>query len=139
MSVTENVALPQLPVMRNGLISWKAAREQAQQYLRVLDTQYRSLTLPSSHLSGGNQQKVLLARWISKGFHTFILSEPLQGLDIRSLSSMLDILADLRDSSAAILIITASAIEFHELADTVLRVADSSSEVVDSKSPETAV
>ncbi len=83
LSVRENIILA-LQVMKGffGPISRQKAEEFADEYIRLLDIKTASADTPIKSLSGGNQQKVILARWLLTNPQYLILDEPTRGIDI---------------------------------------------------------
>lgn len=71
-------------------------------------------------MSGGNQQKVVLARWLSIGTRVFILDEPTRGIDVGSKAEIYQIMADLADQGVAILMISSELPAVLGMSDRVL-------------------
>ena len=83
MVVRENVTLADLrPYLRGGLLRHRAERSDVDAWLGILDVRPRDQSLGAMRLSGGNQQKVLLARWLRIQPRVLILDEPTQGVDV---------------------------------------------------------
>jgi len=75
---------------------------------------------PIRALSGGNQQKVMLGRWLLLAPQLFILDEPTRGVDVGAKAEIYRILAELADSGVALLIISSELEELMGLADRIL-------------------
>jgi rhamnose transport system ATP-binding protein len=85
MPIASNVSLAILPAVAPvGLIDRKAERELALRYMGQLRIKAESVQSSAEALSGGNQQKVALARWLATGPAVLILDEPTQGVDLAS-------------------------------------------------------
>ena len=83
MSVLENITLvARRRLARWGLVSRRAERELAARLARELGVKAAGLAVPIRTLSGGNQQKALLARWLANGPAVLILDEPTRGVDV---------------------------------------------------------
>ena len=83
MSIQQNVGLASLHrLQRRGLISSASERSFASDWAQRLSLKYGRLTDPVSKLSGGNQQKVVLAKWLGRQPEVLIVDEPTRGIDI---------------------------------------------------------
>ena len=110
-SVRENIALPLLARFRNwGAVPMRdeAARVAAAIARLQIDTRAQGEV---RRLSGGNQQKVTIARWIAKGVHTLLLFDPTRGIDIRTKRQIYALVRDLADQGAAVLYYTSELAE----------------------------
>ena len=94
-----------IPVL--GLINRKAERAFADEHVKTLRVAARAgLEVPGGSLSGGNQQKVVLSKWLSTGPRVLILDEPTRGIDVGAKAEIYRILAELASSGLAILLIS---------------------------------
>lgn len=85
LSVEQNIALASIrSVSRWGWLSRARIRRQAEHYISLLDIRPPDPNVPAANLSGGNQQKVLLARWLASRARVLVTEEPTHGLDVRS-------------------------------------------------------
>ena len=119
-NIYENISLPFLRrLSRFGVSRRRTERAQAREQISSLGIVCRGERDPMSTLSGGNQQKVMVARWMSQPARLFILDEPFQGVDI---SARRDIAAKLRASARgrATLIFVTELDEALETADRIL-------------------
>jgi ribose transport system ATP-binding protein len=106
-SVAENISLPNLRAFARRLIVELAAeRENAQRQKKKLDIRAPDVGTAAGTLSGGNQQKVVLAKWLSMEPRVIILDEPTRGIDVGSKSDIYALLRTLSDSGVAILMIS---------------------------------
>ena len=76
------------------------------------------------NMSGGNQQKVVLARWLSLGIKVFILDEPTRGIDVGSKAEIYQIMTDLANQGAAIIMISSELPEVLGMSDRVMVMRD---------------
>ena len=121
MSVQENVALASLArIRRGGLISSRAEGRFAAEWAKRLSIKAGRLTAPVSQLSGGNQQKVVLAKWLGREPVMLIVDEPTRGIDIATKGEVHSLLAQLAGRGVAILVISSELPEVLALADRVL-------------------
>ena len=121
MSVMENMTMAVLPgLSRCGVLSGKAQRRIAETYIAKMKITTSGLNQTMKELSGGNQQKVLLARWLCKEPILMILDEPTRGIDLGGKSEIESIVAELADQGVAILMISS---EIEELIRSCDRIA----------------
>ena len=81
---------------------------------------YSRLSNPATSLSGGNQQKVVLAKWLSREPRVIIVDEPTRGIDVATKAEVHRILAGLAQSGVAVLVISSELPEVLALADRIL-------------------
>ena len=98
------------------------ARERAAAgaYVDRLAIRAPSLDFPVRQLSGGNQQKTLLARWLLSGARVFLLDEPTRGIDVEAKRFVYGLVRELAESGHAILFISSELGEVLEVADRIL-------------------
>ncbi len=80
------------------------AEEIAQHYVKALDIRLASLDMPIRLLSGGNQQKALLARWLATEPELLILDEPTRGIDVGAHAEIIALIEDLREKGMALIV-----------------------------------
>ena len=121
MSVQQNVALASLGRLRRaGLIRSAAERAFAAGWAQRLRLKYGRLTDPVYRLSGGNQQKVVLAKWLGRQPALLIVDEPTRGIDIATKAEVHELLAQLATDGVAILMISSELPEVLGMSDRVL-------------------
>lgn len=120
-TVSQSLSLPWLKRYRTGpILSLKKERRQAQESIKRWDIRTRSAEAPMSQLSGGNQQKAILARWLQgEDIKIVLLDEPTHGVDIGAKSEIYAIIRDLRLRGMAVLIVSS---DFEELEQVCTRV-----------------
>ena len=109
MTVAENYILDsyhKAPYSKNGVFDLKAVREKATQGVKDFDIRTPSIDTTAGSLSGGNQQKVVVAREFSVPVQLVIAAQPTRGLDVGSIEYIHRRLVEQRDAGAAILIIS---------------------------------
>jgi ribose transport system ATP-binding protein len=107
VAVAANISLPDLrSYARGGLVGTKAERQNAERQKRSLDIRAPHVGTAAGVLSGGNQQKVVLAKWLSMTPRVIILDEPTRGIDVGSKSDLYRLLRALADGGVAILMIS---------------------------------
>lgn len=107
LSVRENIVLA-LQARRGWLNPLPRVQldEIAELYVKVLDIRLANLDMPIRLLSGGNQQKALLARWLATDPEFLILDEPTRGIDVGAHAEIIRLIEDLRQKGMAMLIIS---------------------------------
>jgi len=120
MAVTDNISLASLgAVSRAGVIEGARERRQAQRYVGQLRIKTSSVDALVESLSGGNQQKVALARWLAIGPKVLILDEPTQGVDIGSKAEIHSLIQDLAGRGLAVLMISSELPEILGMSDRI--------------------
>jgi rhamnose transport system ATP-binding protein len=120
MAVDQNVSLASLPaVARGGLIDRANERDQAARYVGQLRIKTASVSAAVASLSGGNQQKVALARWLATSPKVLILDEPTQGVDVGSKSEIHGLMQELAERGLAVLMISSELPEILGMSDRI--------------------
>jgi rhamnose transport system ATP-binding protein len=121
MSVEQNVALASLGrLAKAGLIRVSAERAMAVDWAARLKIKYGRLTDPVSMLSGGNQQKVVLAKWLGRKPAVLIVDEPTRGIDVATKAEVHHLLAGLAKSGVGVLMISSELPEVLGVSDRIL-------------------
>jgi rhamnose transport system ATP-binding protein len=121
MSVQQNVALASLGrLRRGGFIRGGAERAMATDWAARLKIKYGRLTDPVSMLSGGNQQKVVLAKWLGRQPAVLIVDEPTRGIDIATKAEVHALLVQLARQGVAVLMISSELPEVLLISDRIL-------------------
>jgi ribose transport system ATP-binding protein len=107
MSVRENVTLPSLTrYAAAGLVNDKTQRAAAEQLCADLGIKAPSIETVASNLSGGNQQKLVLAKWLSMNPTVILFDEPTRGIDVGAKAEIYRLMRRLSDAGVAILMIS---------------------------------
>jgi ribose transport system ATP-binding protein len=124
-SVVNNVTLASLRRFATGpfLRRHKEAEEAGRQ-VDTLDVRPANPQRDARTLSGGNQQKVVLARWLLKGCRVLLLDEPTRGVDVGARSELYALIRELANSGVAVLLVSSEVPEVLGLSDRVLVVKD---------------
>ena len=121
LSVAKNATLTLRKARaRFGLIDADEERRVAEEWTTRLQVKTGSQDLPVSTLSGGNQQKVVLAKWLATEPRLLIIDEPTRGIDIGTKSEVHRLISDLAGRGIAVLMISSELPEVLGMADTVL-------------------
>jgi len=116
-----NISLPVLE--RLARFTWIRGREEralASRFLDRLSIRTTALDAPAAGLSGGNQQKILLARWLAAGSRILILDEPTRGVDVAAKAELHGLIGELAAQGAGILLISSELDEVLSLSDRIL-------------------
>ena len=120
LPIADNISLPQLgDLARAGLVDRKAEEKLAQAERRRLGIRAPSVATPVLSLSGGNQQKVVLAKWLAMRPHAIIFDEPTRGIDVGAKREIYDLMRGLADAGVAILMISSDMEEVIGVSDRV--------------------
>ena len=124
-SLRENVTLPR--VQGSGPLRWlgaRAERSDARPWLERLDVVPCDPERSFASLSGGNQQKVVLARWLRCGASAYVLEEPTNGVDLGAKHAIYESLSSVASDGAGVLLSSADAEELCSICDRVLVMRD---------------
>lgn len=121
-SITSNITLPMLARYANkmGLIDSHHEHKDSQVYREKLNIKSTDLDEAVGTLSGGNQQKVMLAKWLNTNPIILIVDEPTRGIDVGAKAEVHQIIHDLAAAGVAILIISSDLPEVMSLADKII-------------------
>jgi len=120
MSVRENISLPSLRrFARAGLVDRKRERQIAQQQISSLNVKTPDAETLVLNLSGGNQQKVVLAKWLSLNPRVMILDEPTRGIDVGAKAEIYRLMRDLAARGNVVLMISSDMEEVLHISDRV--------------------
>jgi ribose transport system ATP-binding protein len=120
MSVAENMMLALMPKLaKSGSLDETRQRAIVERFIRALDIKCSGPDQKIRELSGGNQQKVLLARWLATEPKLLILDEPTRGIDVGAKGEIQNLIKSLADEGLAVLMISSELEEVIEGADRV--------------------
>ncbi|WP_180954530.1 sugar ABC transporter ATP-binding protein [Bacillus sp. V5-8f] len=120
-SVKDNMILPILSKVKKGLfVDERKANELSNQLVQKLKIKTDNIFKTAGLLSGGNQQKIVLAKWLANDPEVLILDEPTIGVDIGAKTEILDIVRELADSGKAVIVISSELPELLAVSDRVI-------------------
>ena len=106
-SIRKNITLPSLVRYASaGLINFESERKGAASIFKKLNVKAPSVEERVGNLSGGNQQKVVLAKWLSLSPHVLIFDEPTRGIDVGAKAEIYELMRGLAESGVAIMMIS---------------------------------
>ncbi len=126
LSIQENVVLPSLPRLRTGgfFILPSSERKLAQKWCEILNVKMRDLDQPCAELSGGNKQKIVLAKWLANDSDIFVLDCPTRGIDIGVKEAIYRIMENLKKEGKSIIMVSEELPEVIGMSDRILVMKD---------------
>jgi len=108
LSIKHNAVLPFLRKVCNkvGFIKKQTENEKVNDLMKKLSIKASNSDVLVNNLSGGNQQKVVIAKWLGKNSNIFICFEPTRGIDVDAKAQVYKVLGDLRESGASVILIS---------------------------------
>lgn len=120
MDIEQNITLASLPNMfKNGFIRKKRERKVSDEMIKELNIVCTSGHQMANNLSGGNQQKVALAKWLTSHPKLLILDEPTRGIDVKAKAEIYQIIDNLASSGVGILMISSDLPELIDMSDRI--------------------
>ncbi|WP_028659398.1 sugar ABC transporter ATP-binding protein [Nocardioides insulae] len=126
-AVYRNVTISSLRrFAKSGFLDFSEERRAAEELSRSLDVRPPGVDRPVRNLSGGNQQKVVLARWLLRECKVLLLDEPTRGVDVGARTEIYNLIRRLADEGVAVVVVSSEVEEVLGLADRVLVVREGS-------------
>jgi ABC-type sugar transport system ATPase subunit len=119
LSILVNTTFLKLPTKRS-LIDTKTEMEITEQMIGKLDVRTDSMFKVAGMLSGGNQQKVIISKWLHKGFDILILDEPTKGIDVNAKFEIYKLLHQLTSEGKSLIMVSSDMPEVVSLCDRVM-------------------
>ena len=121
MSIAENISLPQIDALSSfGFLNAVKEAALASSFAKKLEVKAAGLDYDVQTLSGSNQQKVVLAKWLASNPTLLILDEPTKGIDVATKSAVHQIISDLADQGMAIILVSSELPEILGMTDRVV-------------------
>ncbi|NLB43159.1 MAG: sugar ABC transporter ATP-binding protein [Clostridiales bacterium] len=121
LNIDENISLADMEEFSSlGFIKFKKSEQNSQMQREVLDIRTPSLKQKAKFLSGGNQQKVVLAKWLTRNSDIIIFDEPTRGIDVGAKNEIYKLLNELADQGKAIIVISSELPEIIRVFNRVL-------------------
>jgi ABC-type sugar transport system ATPase subunit len=121
MSVCENLTMPILRrLCKHGVVDRKEQNEITRKYIREYDIKTPSIEKQIRDLSGGNQQKVIFARWIEKDMDLLILDESTRGIDVSTKEEIHKLIETLAQKGKTIVVVSSEAKELLNVSDRIM-------------------
>ncbi len=120
LSIEKNITLAALSkISKRGVISQKREHEQTVEFVNKLNIAAPSTQTPALSLSGGNQQKVVIAKWLMQDAEIFVIDEPTRGIDVGAKSEIYKILSALVAEGKSVLMISSEMPELIGMCDRI--------------------
>ncbi|SFS74352.1 ribose transport system ATP-binding protein [Succinivibrio dextrinosolvens] len=125
-SIRDNIALPSLNELSNnaGILNWGKIKKFAIDYAKEMSVKMVNTDQFVSELSGGNKQKVVLARWIGKGSDIVVLDSPTRGIDIKVKQDIYQLMDRMRKQGKSIIMISEELMELIGMCDRIIIMKD---------------
>jgi ABC-type sugar transport system ATPase subunit len=120
LSSAENIPMVSLAAKKRWRVSPRAERRLAEDYVEKLAIRLPDVTAPVGTLSGGNQQKVVLAKWLEADVDVLILDEPTRGVDVGAKREIYEIIRALCARGVGVILISSELPEVLEMSDRIL-------------------
>lgn len=123
-SVAQNISFARIVSQSGPIIDLNREKSEARDYFGQMRIKAASIGAPIDSLSGGNQQKAIIARWLARGVDMLILDNPTRGVDAGAKEEIYDIVRDLADDGVAILLISDDLLEVIGLSNRIAVMKD---------------
>lgn len=121
-SISNNIALPNLSKLstKGFILNKKLEKDYVYKYGKELEIKAANYSVDAQTLSGGNQQKVVLAKWIGMQPKLLILDEPTKGIDVATKAAVHEFMAEMANAGKAVIIISSELPEVQGMADNIV-------------------
>ncbi len=121
MTIFDNMLMVSLPkISRLGWLNFRKGRQIAENMVKMLEIKCNGTGQPVSSLSGGNQQKVVLAKWIAMGAKIIVFDEPTRGIDVGAKVAFYEMMNDLVSQGVGVIIMSSELEEVKSMSDSLL-------------------
>ena len=119
-SVGENIILPNLNQLGGALLKVRQIPKYATSYMQKLNVKAVDHMQEVKRLSGGNQQKVVVAKWVANNADVYLFDEPTRGIDVGARDEIYNIMLDLLKEGASIIMISSDLVEIMKMSDRII-------------------
>lgn len=121
LNVKDNITLSILKKLaKSGVLNEKKMKEVSKEYIDKLSIKTPNMNFKSKLLSGGNQQKVVLAKWLCAKSNVFLFDEPTRGIDVGAKVEVYELMIELAKNGAAIIMVSSEMPEILNMSDRIL-------------------
>ena len=120
-NIVDNITLPNLKKwLKKGLVNDVRARETTKEYIEKLAIKVSSLKTATKFMSGGNQQKVVLSKWLAANCSILFMDEPTRGIDVNAKNEIYALMLDFVKNGGSIVMVSSELPEILGISDRVL-------------------
>ncbi len=120
-NIVENVALPNLLSWRkHKLVDKSIEKEITKKYISKLMIKVSSLKTPTKYISGGNQQKVVLSKWLAGNCSILLMDEPTRGIDVNAKNEIYGLMLDFVKNGGSIVMVSSELPEILGISDRIM-------------------
>lgn len=121
LSIYENVMMPSYhTISSKGVINFDEAKKRTNRQIDAMRIKTPSCNTQIKNLSGGNQQKVILGRWMEKNVDILILDEPTRGIDVRAKGEIYRLIREMADNGVTVIVISSEMDELISVSDRIM-------------------
>lgn len=126
LSIRENIALPNLDILCNsaGVLDCKKEREMVEETVRNLTIKLANAEVNAGSLSGGNQQKVVVGKWLARNSRVVIFDEPTRGIDVAAKVEIYNLMNALKEQGIGVFFVSSEMPEVMGVSDRILVMCD---------------
>lgn len=126
LSIRENVALPNLDILKGALstVNSRGEREMVERTVKNLSIRLSNAEQNADSLSGGNQQKLVVGKWLAREFRVVLFDEPTRGIDVAAKAEIYHLMNDLKTRGLGVLFISSEMPEILGIADRIIVMCD---------------
>ena len=126
LSVSDNISLPNLDTLcdRFGVVSRKKEMEMTEKTVNDLQIRLANADVDSGSLSGGNQQKVVVGKWLARNSKVVIFDEPTRGIDVAAKVEIYNLMNDLKEKGIGVLFVSSELPEILGISDRIIVMCD---------------
>ena len=109
---------------KSGLINWKTLNQRAEYWRKNMPIKAPSIRTKVENLSGGNQQKVIMAKWIETDPHLLLLNEPTRGIDVKAKHDLFQLVQELCENGVGVLMVSSDMMEMLNMSDQIYTICE---------------
>ena len=126
LSIRHNIALPNLDLLCNklGVVSSQKEHEMCDHVVENLKVKTPTVEVEAGNLSGGNQQKVVVGKWLARNSRVVIFDEPTRGIDVAAKVEIYNLMNELKQQGIAVMFVSSEMPEVMGIADRIIVMCD---------------